>query len=80
MTSNWFPASWKRRLNGPGVDQAAPLPVLSFTDHFSLITKPLLYRSKKLEIRNPEISTETLEATTEAMVARPTPSAPPVLV
>lgn len=38
------------------------------------------YRSRKLEIRNPEMSTETLEATTDAMVALPTPSAPWVLV
>jgi hypothetical protein len=39
-----------------------------------------VHLNKKLEIKNPDISTETFDATTLAIVARPTPSAPWVLV
>jgi hypothetical protein len=39
-----------------------------------------VYRKRKLEIKKPLIRTDTLLATTEAMVFRPTPSAPRVLV
>ena len=38
------------------------------------------YRSRKLEIRKPEMRTDTLLATTDAIVFLPTPSAPLVLV